>query len=85
MPKSIWVSPAKIREREQAKYWDWIDGQLREKHIGPEDVARQMGCTARTFFNYRRCRKLPFDKMAKLLGVIEASPEDIVKVVRAWQ
>lgn len=85
MPKTVWESKEKKREREQAERWDWVNGQLTEKHISPEDAAEQIGCTPRTFFNYRQKHELPFSKMAKLFGVIKASNEDIIKFVKAWQ
>ena len=86
MPKTVWTSEEKKREQEREKAWILIDDKMSHDKIRSDRTAEQIGCTPQTFCKYKREHgDMPLGKMMRLLGIIGADDEMILKVVKAWQ
>lgn len=85
MAKSVWTSRKKLQESNQMKFRKWMDHKCIDLNITKRDIAAQLGCTEKTLASYRNGGKWPLKKMAALLDILDASDEEIVRVVELFQ
>lgn len=89
MAKSVWTSKEKKRETRREKnlsaFRAWMDHKLIDADVSEKSLAKEINRSPRMFSQYKATGKWPFEQMAVLLGLLDATDEEIVQVVKWWQ